>query len=54
MGTGFGTIAQSFRRYRTYQTTLSELNTLGDREVQDLGLNRSDFRMIARKAAYGS
>ena len=53
MSTGFDTIAQSFRRYRTYQTTLSELNALGDRELQDLGLNRAEFRKIARKAAYG-
>jgi len=53
MSTGFGTIAQSIKRYRTYQATLSELNALGEREVLDLGLNRSDFREIARKAAYG-
>ena len=53
MSTGFGTIAQSIKRYRTYQTTLSELNALGEREVLDLGLNRADFREIARKAAYG-
>lgn len=53
MGTGFETIAQTFRRYRMYQTTLSELNGLGDRELDDLGLNRAEFRTIARKAAYG-
>ncbi|MGR3514182.1 MAG: DUF1127 domain-containing protein [Paracoccaceae bacterium] len=53
MSTGFETLAQSFRRYRTYQTTLSELNTLGERELEDLGLNRAEFRKIARRAAYG-
>lgn len=54
MGTRFDGLAQSFARYRTYRVTLSELNNLGDREVDDLGLRRSEFRTIARKAAYGS
>lgn len=54
MGTRFDSIAQSFARYRTYRETLGELNNLGDRELHDLGLRRSEFRTIARKAAYGS
>jgi uncharacterized protein YjiS (DUF1127 family) len=54
MGTRFDGLAQSLARYRTYRETLSELNHLGDRELDDLGLRRSDFRTIARKAAYGS
>ncbi len=53
MGTRFDSLAQSYVRYRKYRDTLSELNHLGDRECADLGLSRSDFRRIARKAAYG-
>lgn len=54
MGTRFDGLAQSFSRYKSYRETLSELNVLGDRELNDLGLRRSEFRTIARKAAYGS
>ncbi len=53
MGTRFDSFAQSYTRYRKYRETLSELNHLGDREIDDLGLRRTDFRSLARKAAYG-
>ena len=53
MGTGFNTIAQRYARYRTYRNTLNELDTLNDRELRDLGINRANFREIAQKAAYG-
>ncbi|MEM7720359.1 MAG: DUF1127 domain-containing protein [Pseudomonadota bacterium] len=52
MGTPFGRLAQSFEQYKVYRTTLNELNNLGDREINDLGLKRSEFRTIAHKAAY--
>ncbi|MEO0916712.1 MAG: DUF1127 domain-containing protein [Pseudomonadota bacterium] len=52
MSTRFGRLAQSFERYKVYRTTLNELNNLGDRELNDLGLQRSNFREIARNAAY--
>ena len=54
MSTRFDKLAQSYTRYRKYRDTLSELNHLGDRELNDLGLHRSQFRTIARNAAYGS
>jgi uncharacterized protein YjiS (DUF1127 family) len=38
--------------YRLYRRTLSELQELGDRELKDLGLNRSMLRSIAYKTAY--
>lgn len=53
MSTRFDGFAQSFSRYRKYRETLSELNVLGDRELEDLGLRRSEFRKIAHQAAYG-
>ena len=52
MSTRFDGFAQTLHRYRKYRKTLSELNVLGDRELDDLGLRRAEFRKIARKAAY--
>lgn len=51
MGIRFGGLAQSYNRFRKYHETLNELNNLGDRELADLGLNRSQFRKIAQDAA---
>ena len=48
----FGGIARSYGQYRVYRTTLSELQSLGDRELADLGLSRSALRSVAYKAAY--
>ena len=53
MGTRFNSLAQSYTRYLKYRETLHELSHLGDRELDDLGIRRDDFRTIARKAAYG-
>lgn len=53
MSTPFDGFAQSYKRYRRYRATLGELKHLGDRELLDLGINRSDLRSIARKSAYG-
>lgn len=53
MGTRFDSLAQTYNRYRSYRETLNELSHLGDRELDDLGIRRADFRTIARKAAYG-
>jgi len=38
-------------RYTAYRTTLSELNALSDRELSDLGLNRSMLHSVARESA---
>jgi uncharacterized protein YjiS (DUF1127 family) len=54
MGTRFDGFAQTLNRYRKYRQTLSELNVLGDRELDDLGLRRAEFRRIARQAAYSA
>ncbi|MBV2358191.1 DUF1127 domain-containing protein [Thalassococcus sp. CAU 1522] len=39
-------------RRRIYRETLRELNTLSERELNDLGLNRSVIRRVAWQAAY--
>lgn len=38
---------------RLYKSTLSELNALSDRDLEDLGLHRSRIAEVARGAAYG-
>lgn len=43
----------SLQRRATYQQTLTELQALTDRDLADLGLNRSLIRNVAREAAYG-
>ena len=40
-------------RYRAYTKTLRELNALSNRELDDLGLSRSEITRIARQAAHG-
>ena len=44
---------EAWTRYRTFRTTLSELEGLNDRELQDLGLSRSGLRAVAHESAYG-
>jgi len=48
----FGDIAERIARYRTYRTTLNELQTLSDRDLSDLGISRGEMRSIAYRAAY--
>ena len=40
-----------FDRYRLYRQTLNELSALGNRELADLGLNRSMLKRVAYQAA---
>ena len=40
----------SFRKWRNYHRTVSELNALSNRELNDLGLHRGDIRSVARNA----
>ena len=48
------TLSERFARYRTYRQTLSELASLTDRDLADLGLHRADIRSVARDAAYAA
>lgn len=41
-------------QFRSYRRTLTELNKLTARELDDLGLSRDALRDVAYKAAYGA
>lgn len=40
----------SFKKWRNYRRTVSELNALSNRELDDLGINRGDIPYVARTA----
>lgn len=44
-------IAQRWATYQTYRRTLGELETLSDRELNDIGISRWDIRRIARESS---
>ena len=42
------TMIGSFKKWRSYRRTVSELNSLSNRELDDLGINRGDINLVAR------
>jgi len=44
-------IRKTFRKWSAYQQTVRELNALGNRELNDLGITRGDIERIARDHA---
>jgi uncharacterized protein YjiS (DUF1127 family) len=49
----FAAVKASVARRTIYNQTQSELFSLSDRELMDLGISRSQIATIAREAAYG-
>lgn len=47
-------LARSWANYTTYRRTLAELRNLSDRDLADLGMDRSGLRAIAHAAVYGN
>ncbi len=45
-------IRKSMADYRIYRQTMEELQSLSDRELNDLGLSRTVLRDVARQAVY--
>jgi len=41
-------------RRKVYRNTLRELDALSHRDLQDLGMNKSEIRRVAYQAAYES
>ena len=46
-------VKAAFARRRIYDQTVRELRALSDRDLTDLGINRSMIGSIATEAAYG-
>jgi uncharacterized protein YjiS (DUF1127 family) len=45
-------IVRFFREWRRYHRSVAELNRLGDRELADIGISRSDIQRIAWSASH--
>ncbi|QEE43526.1 DUF1127 domain-containing protein (plasmid) [Rhizobium sp. WL3] len=43
-------VARSFRNWRQYRQTVTELGRMSSRELQDLGINRADIHSVARQS----
>ena len=41
-------LVNDFRRWRAYRRTVNELSSLSRRELDDLGISRSDIEFVAR------
>ena len=44
-------LVTTYRNWRKYRETYNELMRLSSRELQDLGINRTDIPSIARQSA---
>ena len=44
----------TYRKWRNYHRTVSELSSLTNRELDDLGITRGDIPHIARGLRHGS
>ena len=43
-------LIESYRNWRAYRNSVSELNRLSNRELSDLGIARGDIKFVARKS----
>lgn len=43
------TILGNYKKWRTYRRTVDELSALSTRELNDLGISRSDIKSVARR-----
>jgi uncharacterized protein YjiS (DUF1127 family) len=43
-------IVQNYQNWRRYRHTVSELNRLSTRELNDLGMSRADIPAVARRS----
>ena len=48
----FASIVRFLRDWRHYHQSVSELSRLGDRELADIGISRSDIPRVAWNAAH--
>jgi uncharacterized protein YjiS (DUF1127 family) len=48
----FASIVRFVREWKRYNRSLIELSRLGDRELADIGISRSDIQRVAWNAAH--
>ena len=48
----FAALVRFVRESRRYHQSLSELSRLGDRELADIGISRSDIQRVAWNASH--
>ncbi|HEX5538606.1 MAG TPA: DUF1127 domain-containing protein [Methylophilaceae bacterium] len=48
----FATIVRIINDYRRYNKNVNELNRLGDRELADIGISRSEIPRVAWQASH--
>jgi uncharacterized protein YjiS (DUF1127 family) len=48
----FASLIRFLREWRRYNQSLNELSRLGDRELADIGISRSDIARVAWNAAH--
>ena len=48
----FVTLVRFIQDWKRYKRSLSELNRLGDRELADIGISRSDIPRLAWMASH--
>ncbi len=51
IGTAFDALATRYKQHRLYRETFDGLSALSNRELNDLGLNRSELRRISWESA---
>ena len=44
----FESLTRKYRAHRSYKNTIAELSRLSNRELSDIGINRTDISGIAR------
>ena len=48
----FASIVRFIRDWKRYNNSVSELSRLGDRELADIGISRSDIQRVAWNASH--
>ena len=48
----FANLVRLIRQWKRYNQSMSELSRLGDRELADIGISRSDIHRVAWTAAH--
>ena len=48
----FANLVRLIREWKRYNRSLTELSRLGDRELADIGISRSDIHRVAWNAAH--